>query len=213
MANKTLVHVMRHGEVFNPEKVLYGRLPGYKLSELGLRMADRAAQHFQNNDLALIVSSPLERAQQTAAPTANSHNLKPELESLIIEAENIFEGKRVSVGDGALRDPRNWWYLRNPIRPSWGEPYKQIADRMRTAIFAARDLAQGREALLVSHQLPIWIARLGAEGKSFVHDPRKRQCNLASVTTFIFDGENLVEIKYEEPSADLVKDASKISGA
>jgi len=131
---------MRHGEVFNPEKVLYGRLPGYKLSELGLRMADRAAQHFQNNDLALIVSSPLERAQQTAAPTANSHNLKPELESLIIEAENIFEGKRVSVGDGALRDPRNWWYLRNPIRPSWGEPYKQIADRMRTAIFAARDL-------------------------------------------------------------------------
>ena len=85
MATKTLVHVMRHGEVFNPEKVLYGRLPGYKLSELGLKMADRAAEHFKNSNLSLIVSSPLERAQQTAAPTANVHNLKPELESLMIK--------------------------------------------------------------------------------------------------------------------------------
>jgi broad specificity phosphatase PhoE len=213
MAKKTLVHVMRHGEVFNPEKVLYGRLPGYKLSELGLKMADRAAEHFKNSNLSLIVSSPLERAQQTAAPTASVHNLKPEINSLIIEAENVFEGKRVSVGDGALRDPRNWWHLRNPFRPSWGEPYKQVADRMRTAIFSARDAAKGKEALLVSHQLPIWVARLAAEGKSFVHDPRKRQCSLASVTTFVFDDDKLVEVKYEEPSADLLKDASKISGA
>jgi broad specificity phosphatase PhoE len=204
---------MRHGEVFNPEKVLYGRLPGYKLSELGLKMADRAAEYFKNNDLSLIVSSPLERAQQTAQPTALSHNLKPELEELIIEAENVFEGKRVSVGDGALRDPRNWWYLRNPLKPSWGESYKKVADRMRTAIFSARDISKGREALLVSHQLPIWIARLSAEGRSFVHDPRKRQCSLASVTTFVFENDSLVEVKYEEPSADLLKDASKISGA
>ena len=213
MATKTLVHVMRHGEVFNPEKVLYGRLPGYKLSALGLQMAEKAAQYFKNNNLSLIVSSPLERAQQTAAPTANMHNLKPQLEELIIEAENVFEGKRVSVGDGALRNPRNWWHLRNPIKPSWGEPYKKVAQRMRSAIFAAKDLAKGQEALLVSHQLPIWIARLSAEGKSFIHDPRKRQCSLASVTTFVFENDSLVAVEYEEPAADLLKDASKISGA
>jgi broad specificity phosphatase PhoE len=213
MATKTLVHVMRHGEVFNPEKVLYGRLPGYKLSALGLQMAERAAQYFKNNNLSLIVSSPLERAQQTAAPTANLHNLKPQLEELIIEAENVFEGKRVSVGDGALRDPRNWWHLRNPLKPSWGEPYKKVAQRMRSAIFAAKDLTKGQEALLVSHQLPIWIARLSAEGKSFIHDPRKRQCSLASVTTFVFENDSLVAVEYEEPAADLLKDASKISGA
>lgn len=204
---------MRHGEVFNPEKVLYGRLPGYKLSALGLQMAERAAQYFKNNNLSLIVSSPLERAQQTAAPTANLHNLKPQLEELIIEAENVFEGKRVSVGDGALRDPRNWWHLRNPLKPSWGEPYKKVAQRMRSAIFAAKDLAKGQEALLVSHQLPIWIARLSAEGKSFIHDPRKRQCSLASVTTFVFENDSLVAVEYEEPAADLLKDASKTSGA
>ena len=213
MAQKTQVHVLRHGEVFNPEKILYGRLPGYKLSELGLKMADRAADFFKNKNIALVVSSPLERAQQTALPTAKHHNLKIETDDSLIEAENVFEGKKVSVGDGALSDPKNWWHLRNPITPSWGEPYKKVAERMRTAIFSARDVAKGKEALLVSHQLPIWIARLSAEGRSFVHDPRKRQCSLASVTTFIFDGDSLVAVEYQEPAADLLKDASKISGA
>lgn len=213
MTTKTLIHVLRHGEVFNPEKILYGRLPGYKLSDLGLRMADRAADFFSNKNLALIVSSPLERAQQTASPTAKKLNLEIQTDDLLIEAENVFEGKKVSVGDGALSDPKNWWYLRNPFRPSWGEPYKKVADRMRTAIFSARDSVKGKEALLVSHQLPIWIARLSAEGRSFVHDPRRRQCSLASVTTFIFDGDNLSAVEYQEPAADLLKDASKISGA
>lgn len=213
MAQKTQVHVLRHGEVFNPEKILYGRLPGYKLSELGLKMAERAADFFANKNISLVVSSPLERAQQTALPTAKKHNLEIENDDLLIEAENVFEGKKVSVGDGALSQPRNWWYLRNPITPSWGEPYKKVAERMRTAIFSARDVAKGKEALLVSHQLPIWIARLSAEGRSFVHDPRKRQCSLASVTTFVFDGDSLVAVEYQEPAADLLKDASKISGA
>ena len=213
MTTKTLIHVLRHGEVFNPEKILYGRLPGYKLSDLGLRMADRAADFFSNKNLSLIVSSPLERAQQTASPTAKKLNLEIQTDDLLIEAENVFEGKKVSVGDGALSDPKNWWHLRNPFRPSWGEPYKKVADRMRTAIFSARDSVKGKEALLVSHQLPIWIARLSAEGRSFVHDPRRRQCSLASVTTFIFDGDNLSAVEYQEPAADLLKDASKISGA
>ena len=213
MTTKTLIHVLRHGEVFNPEKILYGRLPGYKLSDLGLRMADRAADFFSNKNLSLIVSSPLERAQQTASPTAKKLNLEIQTDDLLIEAENVFEGKKVSVGDGALSDPKNWWHLRNPFRPSWGEPYKKVADRMRTAIFSARDSVKGKEALLVSHQLPIWIARLSAEGRSFVHNPRRRQCSLASVTTFIFDGDNLSAVEYQEPAADLLKDASKISGA
>ncbi len=213
MAKKTQVHVLRHGEVFNPEKILYGRLPGYKLSDLGLKMAERAADFFADKHISLVVSSPLERAQQTALPTAKKHNLDIESDDLLIEAENVFEGKKVSVGDGALREPKNWWHLRNPITPSWGEPYKKVAERMRTAIFSARDVAKGKEALLVSHQLPIWIARLSAEGRSFVHDPRKRQCSLASVTTFVFDGDSLVAVEYQEPAADLLKDASKNSGA
>jgi len=80
---------------------------------------------------------------------------------------------------------------------------------MRAAVAAARAAARGHEAVLVSHQLPIWIARLDAEQRRFVHDPRKRQCGLASITSLTFDDDRLVAITYTEPSADLVRLAGK----
>lgn len=210
---RTTVHLLRHGEVHNPEKVLYGRLPGYVLSELGHEMALRAGNALANHDVAAVISSPLERAQQTAAPVADAHGLDIGIDANLIEAENVFEGQRVSVGDGVLRQPTAWKHLYNPIKPSWGEPYKVVASRMRNAVFAARDLARGHEAVLVSHQLPIWISRLDFEGRRFAHDPRKRQCNLASITSFVFDGDQLSGVIYTEPSADLIAKASKIAGA
>ena len=210
---RTTVHLLRHGEVHNPEKVLYGRLPGYVLSELGHLMAQRAGQALARNDVAAVISSPLERAQQTAAPVAVAHGLEIQIDENLIEAENIFEGQRVSVGDGVLRQPQAWKHLYNPLKPSWGEPYKVVAARMRNAVFAARDFARGHEAVLVSHQLPIWISRLDFEGRRFAHDPRKRQCNLASITSLVFDNDDLSAVLYTEPSADLISKASKIAGA
>ena len=210
---RTTVHLLRHGEVHNPEKVLYGRLPGYVLSELGHLMAQRAGQALARNDVAAVISSPLERAQQTAAPVAVAHGLEIQIDENLIEAENIFEGQRVSVGDGVLRQPQAWKHLYNPLKPSWGEPYKVVAARMRNAVFAARDIARGHEAVLVSHQLPIWISRLDFEGRRFAHDPRKRQCNLASITSLVFDDDDLSAVLYTEPSADLISKASKIAGA
>ena len=68
----------------------------------------------------------------------------------------------------------------------------------------ARQAAEGHEAVLVSHQLPIWITRLRAEGRSFLHDPRRRQCTLCSLTSFTFDGERLVSVGYSEPAGDLI---------
>ena len=210
---RTIVHLLRHGEVHNPEKVLYGRLPGYQLSELGHTMAQRAAQALANRDIAHVVSSPLERAQQTAAPIAAKHNLEIATDADLIEAANIFEGQRVAVGDGVLKKPSAWKHLYNPVKPSWGEPYVDLAARMRVAVARARETARGHEAVLVSHQLPIWIARLDWEGRRFMHDPRNRQCNLASLTSLTFDGDTLTAIVYTEPSADLYAKASKIAGA
>ncbi len=210
---RTTVHLLRHGEVHNPAKVLYGRLPGYVLSELGHEMAQRAGKALAKHDVAAVISSPLERAQQTAAPVAGAHGLNIDIDVNLIEAENVFEGQRVSVGDGVLRQPAAWKHLYNPIKPSWGEPYKVVASRMRNAVFAARDLVRGHEAVLVSHQLPIWISRLDFEGRRFAHDPRKRQCNLASITSFVFDDDQLSGVIYTEPSADLIAKASKIAGA
>ena len=210
---RSTVHLLRHGEVYNPEGVLYGRLPGFQLSDLGQEMANRAAEALKDRDIAAIISSPMERAQQTAAPIAAVHDLPIIIDPNLIEADNVFEGQRVSVGDGVLKQPKTWRHLWNPFKPSWGEPYDVVAARMQAAIDAARGQVPGREAVLVSHQLPIWIARLNAENRRLWHDPRSRQCTLASLTSLTFDDDDLVEISYTEPSRDLLEQASKIAGA
>ena len=198
------MHVLRHGEVYNPGKVLYGRLPDFHLSELGQQMAKAAAETLAARDITYVVASPLERAQETAAPFAAEFKLETASDIRLIESANYFEGKRVSVGDGALSNPRHWWVLRDPITPSWGEPYLQIAQRMFAALQAARVAAEGHEAVCVSHQLPIWTLRRYLEKKRLWHDPRRRQCGLASLTSFHFDGETLAGIGYREPAAHLV---------
>jgi broad specificity phosphatase PhoE len=213
VSERTVVHLLRHGEVHNPEKVLYGRLPGYRLSDLGQRMAERAAEWLAGHDVARLASSPLERARQTAAPIAARLGLPVLLDERLIESDNVFEGRSVGVGDGALRSPRAWWHLRNPFLPSWGEPYTQVALRMHAAAEVAREAVRGREAVLVSHQLPIWIARLSAEHRRLWHDPRRRECSLASVTSFTYDGDKLVSVSYAEPAADLLPAANPVPGA
>jgi broad specificity phosphatase PhoE len=209
----TVVHLLRHGEVDNPKGVLYGRLPGYGLSELGERMAQRAAGYFSTRDVVLVRASPLERAQQTARPVAAAFDLEAGTEPRIIEAANVFEGLTFGVGDGSLRHPEHWKYLLNPFRPSWGEPYTELAARVLAAAADARAEAEGHEAVLVSHQLPIWEARLSAEHRRLWHDPRKRECSLASVTSLTYDGERIASISYTEPSRDLLPGAAKTAGA
>lgn len=200
----TVVHLMRHGEVENPSGVLYGRLPGYHLSELGRKMADRVGEHLAGRDITYVVSSPLERAQETAVPIAAPHGLEIASDPRLIEAENVFQGKTFGVGDGALKNPSNWRHLTNPFKPSWGEPYVDQVVRMMAALGAARDAARGHEAVCVSHQLPIWIARSFVERRRLWHDPRKRQCTLASVTSFTYQGDKIVSVGYAEPARDLV---------
>jgi len=207
VSTRTVVHLLRHGEVHNPTGVLYGRLPGFRLSDLGLQMAERAAEALADRDVTVVTSSPLERAQQTAAPVAARHDVRVGIDDRLIEADNIFEGQRVGVGDGVLRQPRAWRHLWNPFTPSWGEPYVELAERMTDAIGSARDEARGRETVIVSHQLPIWIARLHAEDRRLWHDPRNRECSLASLTSFEFDGDRLASIAYSEPAADLLPGA------
>jgi len=208
---RTVVHLMRHGEVHNPERVLYGRLDGYHLSELGREMADVVARHLQASDITLVVASPLERAQQTAAPIASFHGVPVETDERVIESENYFEGRQVSPKD--LLHPSHWHKLFNPTKPSWGEPYELIAGRMLAAIDDARRAAAGHEAVIVSHQLPIWTVRNKLEGRRLWHDPRRRECTLASLTSFAYADDELEAVTYSEPAGALLARASKIMGA
>jgi broad specificity phosphatase PhoE len=204
---QTVVHLLRHGEVHNPGKVLYGRLPGFRLSTTGEAMASAAAEWFVGKDVTHLVSSPLERAQQTAAPIAEALSLPVAIDERLIEAGNAFEGMVVAGSAGVFRAPRNWWKLRNPFEPSWGEPYVEIAARMLAAVEAARDAARGGEAVLVSHQLPIWTVRLHVEGRRYLHDPRRRQCALASVTSLTYEGDRIRAVDYAEPAGATDPDA------
>jgi broad specificity phosphatase PhoE len=197
---RTIVHVLRHGEVHNPKGILYGRLPGFKLSVTGQSQAKAVADALAGHDITHVVASPLQRAQETAAPIAAAHGLTVSEDENLIEAGNEFEGLRVAVGDGALRRPRHWWKLRDPFTPSWGEPYLQIAHRMLAAVNAARVAAVGHEAVCVSHQLPVWTLRRFLQGDRLWHDPRNRQCGLASLTSLVYEGDQLVDLVYSEPA-------------
>jgi broad specificity phosphatase PhoE len=197
-----IVHLVRHGEVHNPDGVLYGRIPGYHLSETGRLMAKAAADFLVGRDVTVLKSSPLDRALETAEPIAAEFGLPVEVDDRLIEPWNHFEGMRFGVGDGALRQPQHWAQLRNPFRPSWGEPYREVAARMLAAATDTARQADGHEAVLVSHQLPIWTARRAAEGRRLWHDPRRRQCALGSVTSLIFAGDQITGIRYATPSGE-----------
>jgi len=197
---RTTVHLLRHGEVHNPHAVLYGRLPGYRLSDDGQQMARDAALALQDRDVVLVVASPLQRAQETARPVAESFGLPIRTDERLIESANVFEGKQVGVGDGVLRRPDYWHHLRNPFVPSWGEPYDVIARRMLAAAESARDAARGHEAVCVSHQLPIWTVRRAVEGRPLWHRPDRRQCGLASLTSLTWEDDRVVTVTYSEPA-------------
>ncbi|MEI6038846.1 MAG: histidine phosphatase family protein [Actinomycetes bacterium] len=200
------VHVLRHGEVFNPDKILYGLQPGWHLSDRGHEMAGVVADWSKQFTVGAIHSSPLQRAQETAAPLAKIHSLAITTEERLIEARNIFEGKKFELGSGVLKHPKSWRYLTRPWIPSWGEPYDEQISRMLASVFSAHSAAgEGKDAFCVSHQLPIWILRSAVEGRRLMHDPRKRECSLASVTSFHINEDGMIEgVTYSEPAKALL---------
>ena len=200
MAEITVVHLVRHGEVDNPDGVLYGRLPGFHLSEEGVLQAKAAAEFLVGRDVALLLSSPLERALETAAPIAAQFGLEPRVDERLIEPWNHFEGTRFDVGRDALRQPGAWPRLTNPFRPSWGEPYADIAARMHAVMADAAREVVGRQAVCVSHQLAIWVARKSAENRRLWHHPGNRQCALGSVTSFTYRDGVITGVSYAEPA-------------
>lgn len=191
---------MRHGEVFNPDRVLYGRLPEYRLSAEGRKMARAAAEHVRGlgRPVASLVASPLQRTRESGEPFQEIFGLMPVIDDRVIEPTNVFEGKRMKR---AVLNPLNWRHLARPSIPSWGEPYLEIVDRMDAAMREAWGTTASGDLVIVSHQLPIWITHLAVAGEPLSHDPRKRRCALSSVTSFELEGDRWREVAYAEPAA------------
>ncbi|AZA14472.1 histidine phosphatase family protein [Corynebacterium choanae] len=197
----TIVHLVRHGEVFNPEKILYGQLPGYHLSSRGISQAARTARAFTGADVTYLAASPLQRAQETAAPIAEITGLDIDTDDNLIEAGNNLQGHRIrGWNTELLTNPRLWPLLYNPLEPSWGESYTQIHHRMQQAVAHARAKAEGHEAICVSHQLPIVMMQRAVRGLPLAHNPALRQCDLASVTSLVFDGDQISDMYYSAPA-------------
>ncbi|OFL98383.1 hypothetical protein HMPREF2724_11765 [Corynebacterium sp. HMSC071F07] len=199
----TIVHLVRHGEVYNPEKILYGRIPGYHLSSRGHSMAARTAEAFRGHDVTYLAASPLQRTQETAQPISKVTGLDVEIDKSVIESGNRFEGLRTKGWNSQLWNPQRWPLLHNPMQPSWGEPFEEIAARMVNAVERARDKAEGHEAIIVSHQLPIVMVQRTALGKRLAHAPWDRECDLASVTSLVFQDDQLIDIFYSSPAQDI----------
>lgn len=210
----SLIHLVRHGEVHNPDGVLYGRLPGFHLSTLGERMAYAAAEALKDNgsDITALVASPLQRAQESAQPFAEIFGLDIRTDERLIEPTNKFEGRTFEFGPQVILRPQSWPWITNPFRPSWGEAYRSIATRMLAAVEEAWSTTESGNVALVSHQLPIWTITRELAGQKLWHDPRKRRCSLSSITTFQRQGDTFVEVDYHEPARDLL-DRAIDSGA
>lgn len=201
-----LIHLVRHAEVHNPEGILYGRLPGYHLSELGFRMAEVAAESLAGHPIRRLAASPLQRAQESAKPWAERFGLELHTDDRLIEPTNWFEGRKFEF-PGALKHPSAWPRLINPTKPSWGEPYREVLARMLEAIEYARTAVDGGEVVLVSHQMPIVMVQRHVAGKQLMHNPGKRRCSLSSITTLAHRDGKLVEVSYAEPAKALLAGA------
>ena len=198
------IHLVRHGEVFNPNQVLYGRLDGFHLSEMGKLMAEKAADYLMGGDFKVsrVVASPLLRTQQSAAPIGALAKLNVETDARLIEPYNIFEGRKLSAKTASVR-PHWWWHFRNPAKPSWGEPFVDIEKRMMSAVQELAASTDGGDLVLVSHQLPITTLSRRARGLKLFHNPAKRRCSLSSITSFELVDGKLIEIDYQEPALGL----------
>ncbi|EPR77112.1 Broad specificity phosphatase-like protein [Leifsonia rubra CMS 76R] len=198
-----LIHLVRHGEVHNPDRILYGRLPGYHLSELGHRMADLAAVSLADRPLSALYASPLLRAQESAQTWAARYGLPIVTEERIVEPANWFEGSRFRFPQ-VLGNPRAWPQLINPLKPSWGEAFLSVEARMLEAIDEAWATTDGGEIVMVSHQLPIVMVARSVKKMRLAHDPRRRRCTLSSITTLAREGDRFVEADYQEPAGELL---------
>ncbi|PKZ40584.1 histidine phosphatase family protein [Gardnerella pickettii] len=204
----TTIHFVRHGEVENPNHVLYERLPGFHLSNRGLEMARATAKYIatvpQMRGISAIYSSPLERTQETAQQIANALQIGSIiLDNRLIEAENNFRGKRIGYGEGALWKNNNWKLVSNLWKPSWGESYKSIAARVGD--FAREQVKNhpGEQIVAVTHESPIWSYRHLLETGHAEHNMLLRKTALASITSITYDctNMNVLSITYVDPAA------------
>ena len=199
------IHLIRHGEVHNPDGILYGRLPNFGLSVRGQIMARMAAEDLlaHGRPVTSLRVSPLQRTLESSLAVQELFGLEPIVDERVIEPHNFFEGKRLTASN-VLRHPSYLWQLRNPFRPSWGEPFVSVQARMLAALEDSWQTTESGDAVIVSHQMPIWVTHLAIAENALFHNPKNRRCALSSITSFEKRAGKFVEVEYREPASSLL---------
>jgi broad specificity phosphatase PhoE len=192
------IHLVRHGEVENPKGVIYGRLPGFHLSERGQKQAEAAGERLADRDVGVIWASPMERAQETAQAINKHHGLEIVTDERVTESQTTVEGVGRTL-KAFLMAPRHWWHFRNPWTPSWGESFVEIKTRMLEAVRAATEQADGREVVIVSHQTPVLVARLALAKRRVPPWLAFTPCGTGSITTVVVENGVVREASYFAP--------------
>ena len=194
--NTTVIHLVRHAEVENPDSIWYGHLEGFPLSAKGRETSETLGEFFASHTLAAVYASPLTRAQETAEPIARARGLDVVVCEDIIETQSYLQGQHADRR--VFLKPRNLRYFINPFRPTWGEPYRSVAARMVRAVEGMRLAHPGGEVVAVSHMTPIQIARLAVEGRPLRPWLNSVPCRPGSVTTFEFEDDGYARTVYRE---------------
>ncbi len=166
MAN--YVHLVRHGEVDNPEHVVYGRMPGFGLTDRGRRQAADAGRYLRRRPIVAVWSSPLRRAVATADAIAQPHGLPVHVDDELTEWKLADRWQGIVWEDLPERFPGELeTYLESPWDlPFAPESLEACADRMAKAVVRACEDHRTGDVVVVSHQDPVQAVRLLLTGRT-----------------------------------------------
>lgn len=184
---KTTVHLTRHGEVHNPEKILYGRIPGFVLSETGKQQVHALGKHIAKKKIRHVYTSPLDRTRETASILSTyipMEHMHPD--ARLLENATPLEGKPLK--EIALHDFN--FYATEHIK-NGGERIADIADRMTQFFEEIRVRHTNEEVLVVSHGDPIMITYAYYSGLPLTLASIRGDSYVPTATgfTIVFEGE------------------------
>lgn len=206
MNSPTTVWLVRHGQVHNPNKIIYGRLPRFRLSERGVEEARAAGRIMADMAINAAYSSPLLRARQTAREVLAFHpQLKLRQSLLLNEVFTAFEGQPSWVGDRRQDD----YYT------GVGPPYEQPADivqRVLTFFETVRRRHAGCNVVAVTHGDVVTFTLLWARGQALSPENKANLHALGfdgypgtgSLSAFAFRTDSpseLPEVRYMQPTS------------
>lgn len=180
-----LVHLVRHGEVHNPQHLVYASLPGFGLSARGVLQTQEAAQYLARRPIRAVWSSPLQRALETAANLAAPHRLE------VGTLPNLTEWKLLDrwAGHRWEQIPKLFpgeveAYLQHPFNLDFAsETLQELAQRVGNAVNEAAKTVTSGEVAVVGHQDPIQAVRLAFTGQPLhqLFQDRPQHCSVITL--------------------------------